>query len=237
MHSRFTSPLKGVLHQPPSPWSKLPLRNWPHLGILATFVKGIKLPPNRNIRKGVGEVKGDGVGGSVHLPDPLITPLCEAALRVAPPGLRDLWQTPQPHPGPSPLPHLVSCEPRTRPQCFPAPRVHRYPDAGPALHDGHHRGFLHQPHASADRHLQCQLGPHRQREDGGRAPGAHAPSDGGWREQGKVTPMSSQKWGRMGPGGMRCVGVGNDGSNDGVEQGAGRGWSWELTPCAVAQVL
>ena len=157
----------------------------------------------------MGEEQGDGVGGSVHLPDPRSphcvrlhsgSPLQGTACGRPPSHIQDL----------APFPTLSPVNPGPAHSASLPPRVHRYPDAGPALHDGHHRGFLHQPHASADRHLQRQLGPHRQREDGGWAPGAHAPSDGGWREQGKVTPVSSWEWGRMGPGGMRCVGVGNE---------------------------
>lgn len=116
-------------------------------------------------------------------------------LRIAqcPPGHLG-WRTLQPHPGPSPPPRLspVNWEPK---RCVSLPAcVHRYPDAGPAIYDGHHRGLLHQPHAPADRHLQRQLGPHRQWEDGGWAPRAHAPGYGRWCEQGKVVPAAMRPW-------------------------------------------
>lgn len=60
----------------------------------------------------------------------------------------------------------------------------RHPDAGPAIHDWHHRGIIYQSHASGYWHLQRQLGPHRWRQDCGRPPWADSPGYGRWRQQG-----------------------------------------------------
>lgn len=164
--------------------------------------------------------------GWVVLCNPFLTPrspwLCVRLHSGRPPRAQPVADPPATSRDLAPFPTLSPRTPGPAHSASLPPCVHRYPDAGPALHDGHHRGFLHQPHASADRHLQRQLGPHRQRKtvDGSLEP---RPSDSGWREQGKVTPASSQEWVEWDLGGDECVGWGMRGSNDGVEQGAGLG--------------
>lgn len=195
MHSRSTSPLERC--PPSAPQSLEQASTWKlaSLGILAAFVKGMKLLPNRS-KKGVGEEQGDGVVVlcTFLTPDHLNV---EEAAPGSPPSTATCGR-PQPHPGPSPLPHLVSCSPRD-PPCFPAPAC---PQGIRMLDQPFMTDII---GVSSISHMpqlidiySAQLGAPPITEDAWMGPGSSRFKR--WREQGKVTPVSSWEWGRMGPG-------------------------------------